>query len=209
MTADAPAAIAFAISPEKRIPPSAISGTPRSLSAAATLATALICGTPIPATIRVVQIEPGPIPTFTPSAPASANAMAASAVAMLPPTTCTCGNVSFTQRTRSITPFEWPCAVSTTIMSTPASTKARTRDSVSAPVPTAAPTIRRPRLSLAAFGYFWAFFISFTVTMPARANLSSTIRIFSIRCLRSNSLITDSSSSSCTVTRRSFGVMML
>jgi hypothetical protein len=30
---------------------------------------ALICGTPTPATMRVVQIEPGPMPTLTPSAP--------------------------------------------------------------------------------------------------------------------------------------------
>ena len=44
----------------------------------------MICGTPTPATTRVVQIEPGPIPTFTPSAPASISASAASAVAMLP-----------------------------------------------------------------------------------------------------------------------------
>ena len=33
-----------------------------------------ICGTPTPATMRVVQIEPGPMPTFTASAPASTNA---------------------------------------------------------------------------------------------------------------------------------------
>ena len=51
------------------MPPSAISGTPVPSSAAATSATAVICGTPTPATIRVVQMEPGPTPTFTPSAP--------------------------------------------------------------------------------------------------------------------------------------------
>ena len=32
--------------------------------------TAVICGTPTPATMRVVQMEPGPMPTFTASAPA-------------------------------------------------------------------------------------------------------------------------------------------
>jgi len=42
------------------------------------------CGTPTPAITRVVQIEPGPIPTFTASAPASTNAKAASPVAILP-----------------------------------------------------------------------------------------------------------------------------
>ena len=82
----APAPIALAISPEKRIPPSAINGI-CSFNALATASIAEICGIPIPATIRVVQIEPGPIPTFTASAPASNNAKAASPVAMLPPIT--------------------------------------------------------------------------------------------------------------------------
>jgi hypothetical protein len=50
---------AFEISPEKRMPPSAIHGTPVPSSASATLEMAVICGTPTPATIRVVQIEPG------------------------------------------------------------------------------------------------------------------------------------------------------
>jgi len=45
------------------------------------------CGTPQPVTMRVVQIEPGPMPTLTPSAPQSTSARAASAVAMLPPMT--------------------------------------------------------------------------------------------------------------------------
>ena len=43
-----------------------------------------ICGTPIPATTRVVQMDPGPIPTFTASTPASIKALAASPVATLP-----------------------------------------------------------------------------------------------------------------------------
>ena len=63
------------MSPEKRMPPSAISGTPEPFSAAATFATAVICGTPTPATMRVVQMEPGPMPTLTPSAPASTSAL--------------------------------------------------------------------------------------------------------------------------------------
>jgi hypothetical protein len=52
---------------------------------------AVTCGTPTPATTRVVQIEPGPMPTFTASAPASTKARAAEPVAMLPPITSTCG----------------------------------------------------------------------------------------------------------------------
>ena len=39
---------------------------------------AVSCGTPTPATTRVVQIEPGPMPTFTASAPAPISAVVAS-----------------------------------------------------------------------------------------------------------------------------------
>ena len=49
---------------------------------------AVICGTPTPATTRVVQIEPGPMPTLTPSAPWSTSARAPSPVPTLPPMTC-------------------------------------------------------------------------------------------------------------------------
>jgi hypothetical protein len=50
---------------------------------------AVSCGTPTPATMRVVQIEPGPMPTLMASAPQSMSAFAPSAVATLPATTCT------------------------------------------------------------------------------------------------------------------------
>src|SRR5438045_6564276 len=64
-----------------------MSGTPDFSSASATFWMAVIWGTPTPATIRVVQIEPGPMPTFTPSAPWSTSARAPSPVPTLPPTT--------------------------------------------------------------------------------------------------------------------------
>ena len=38
---------------------------------------AVSCGTPTPATMRVVQIEPGPMPTLIASAPASISALRA------------------------------------------------------------------------------------------------------------------------------------
>jgi hypothetical protein len=72
------------------------------------MSTAVICGTPTPATIRVVQIEPGPTPTLTASAPWSISASAASPVTMLPPMTWSCGKFFFTHFTRSSTPCEWP-----------------------------------------------------------------------------------------------------
>ena len=90
MTVSAPAAKALHTSPEKRIPPSAIIGT-APFTAAATLAMAEICGTPTPVTTRVVQIEPGPIPTLTASTPALIKSIAAWPVAILPPITWICG----------------------------------------------------------------------------------------------------------------------
>ena len=81
---DAPPANAFTISPEYLSPPSAITGIPYFLPSSAQSITAVNCGTPTPATILVVQIEPGPIPTFTQSAPASIKSLVASAVATLP-----------------------------------------------------------------------------------------------------------------------------
>ena len=74
----------MAISPENFIPPSEIIFTPFFFSAFLTSITAVICGTPIPATILVVQIDPGPIPTFIISAPELYNFLAASPVAILP-----------------------------------------------------------------------------------------------------------------------------
>ena len=52
---------------------------------------AVICGTPTPATTRVVQIDPGPTPTFTASAPALMSACAPARVATFPPITCVVG----------------------------------------------------------------------------------------------------------------------
>ena len=74
ITVLAPPAKAFTISPEYLIPPSAIKGILCLFVTSATSITAVNWGTPIPATTLVVQIEPGPIPTFTASAPASINA---------------------------------------------------------------------------------------------------------------------------------------
>ena len=78
MTVLAPAAIALARSPENFTPPSAMMQTSVSFAARAASEMAVSCGTPTPATMRVVQIEPGPIPTFTASDPASISARAPS-----------------------------------------------------------------------------------------------------------------------------------
>ena len=122
-----PAASAFTTSPEYRRPPSAIIGTPVPSSASATSKIALNCGTPTPAMIRVVQILPGPIPTFTPSAPFSTKNRAASAVAIFPTTTSKSGYLALIDR-RALTMFLLcPCAESSTTASTCSRTSASTR----------------------------------------------------------------------------------
>src|SRR5450432_1432098 len=91
ITVSAPAASAFATSPEYLMPPSAMIATPEPFAADTASAIAVSCGTPTPATIRVVQIDPGPTPTFTALTPQSTSARVASAVATLPATNCSRG----------------------------------------------------------------------------------------------------------------------
>ena len=71
------------------MPPSAITGVLDAFAASTQSMIAVSCGTPTPATIRVVQIEPGPMPTLMASAPQSISALAPSLVATFPATTCT------------------------------------------------------------------------------------------------------------------------
>ena len=147
-----PAAIALAMSPEYLIPPSAIMGTSYSAATCAASNTAVTWGTPIPATTRVVQMEPGPMPIFTQSAPASMRARVPSAVATLPATICTSGYRDLIRITHSRMFREWPWAESRQSTSAPASTKAATRSSTSAVTPMAAPTSSRPFSSRAELG---------------------------------------------------------
>ena len=61
ITHEAPATIALAKSPEYLIPPSAIITLPCLSASSAHSRRAVNWGTPTPATILVVQIEPGPM----------------------------------------------------------------------------------------------------------------------------------------------------
>ena len=115
---------------------------------------------------RVVQIEPGPIPTFTTSTPASYNARAPSAVAIFPAINVRSGKCSRISAIFRSTPAECPWAVSMTIASAPASNKASARSNVSEVTPTAPATKRRPYSSLAAFGNSITFSISLIVIRP-------------------------------------------
>ena len=110
-------------------------------------------------------MEPGPTPTFTPSTPASISACAPCLVATLPPMT-SISVFALSCRTMSSTDCAWPCAVSTTRKSTPASMSAWARRLASSPTPTAAPTTSRPPSSLVALGNFSLLVKSFTVIRP-------------------------------------------
>ncbi len=83
------------------------------------------------------------------------------------------------------------------------------RSSVPGPTPTAAPTRKRPSESLQAFGLLSAFWKSLTVIRPVSLKLSSTTRIFSIRCSCISSSTSSELAPSLTVTRRSLGVITL
>ena len=120
ITASAPAAKAFARSPEYLIPPSEIILTFLFFNPFLTDRIALNCGTPIPATNRVVHIEPGPIPTLIISTPSLIKYLAASGVAILPAhNAILLFLILFINLIISPTFFVCPCAVSTTIKSTP------------------------------------------------------------------------------------------
>src|SRR3954453_7738730 len=169
------------MSPEYCSPPSAITGTPAGAQAATASRIAVICGAPTPATTRVVQIEPGPTPTFTASAPAWTKADAAARVATLPPITSTRSPTTVLSRcTMSSTSRLCACAVSTITTSTPASTRVMARVHESSPTPTAAPTSSRPSLSLVDSGNCSVLTKSLTVINPVSLPCPSTIGSFLI-----------------------------
>ncbi len=127
-------------------------------------------------------MEPGPIPTFTTFAPHFASSMTASGVQTLPAQIVSFGYFLRTVLTMFRTPIWCPCAVSITIISTPASTRALMRSSVFAEVLTAAATRSCPFLSRLAFGLLSRFRMSVIVTRPLSAPVASTSGSFSTRC---------------------------
>ena len=77
-------------------------------------------GTPLPATILVIQILPFPIPHLIPFAPLLIRFYAPSPVATDPETISTFGNSYFNYYVAVIANFECPLATSTTRTSQPA-----------------------------------------------------------------------------------------
>ena len=154
------------MSPVYLIPPSAITGIPDPEIALETSITAESWGNPTPAITLVVQIDPGPIPTLTASAPASTKYFAASPVAIFPTITSRLGNFFFIFFNKSTTPLVWPWAVSIIIASTSEATKAFVLLIASTVTPIAAATLSLPYLSLLELGFKVNLVISLKVINP-------------------------------------------
>ena len=142
---------------------------------------------PTPATMRVVQIEPGPWPILMVLAPASARNSTPSALVTLPAMRVRSANSLRSMRMASPTPLEKPCAVETATASTPSSTslptcpRMRSRSSSPSAVrwaEIAAPHIKRKWLSRAGLTDWWDSAsirsMSDKVKSPRRRSSSST-----------------------------------
>jgi len=120
-----------------------------------------------PVTMRVVQMDPGPIPTLMASTPASISASAPSYVATLPASRPTCGNalLHLADRFKTRDECHAPSRSPETSARARTSSAARSRKSPVAPI--APPTRNRPWSSLLAMGYFSFFWMSLTVIRPS------------------------------------------
>ncbi len=149
----------------------------------------MICGTPTPATTRVVQIEPGPTPTFTASAPASTSACAPARVATLPAITWTCRS----RRVGLEPAHHVEQQPGLAVRGVGHEDVHAGLDQRGGPLPRVAPEPDgrgdpQParESSLVAFGYCSDFTKSLTVISPRSRPLSSTIGSFSTLCLASS-----------------------
>ena len=136
-------------------------------------------GTPLPATILVIQIDPFPIPHRIPSAPDLISCSAPSPVAILPATISIPLNYSFNILTASMQSQLCPLATSTTSTSTSdlINSLALSRQSLLAPI--AAPTNNFPWKSMLAYLRLLFLKISFLVTNAIIQFLEFTIGSFS------------------------------
>jgi hypothetical protein len=108
--------------PEFLFPPSEHKGTPYYLQTGTVSINAESCGTPLPATILVMQILPLPIPHLIPSAPFLIKFYAPYPDAIDPATISTVGNFYFNYSVALSANLECPLATSRTRTSQPAST---------------------------------------------------------------------------------------
>ena len=148
-------------------------------------------------------MDPGPIPTFTASTPASISAFVASPVATLPAITWRSGNASLIILTVRSTFAECPCAESSTTTSTFAFTRASALSRQFAVIPIAAPHRSLPCASLADSGYLICFSISLIVIRPFKLKSLSTIGSFSFLAFARIFFASSRVIPSCAVTRPS------
>ena len=182
----APATSALAMSPEYCSPPSPITGTPAGAQARAASKIAVTWGTPTPATTRVVQIEPGPTPTFTASTPASTSACAPG-----PRGDVAADDLHVGGRGVGLEPadhVQQQPGVAVRGVGDEHVDPGLDQGSSRAPrrrrrSRSRAPTRSRPSSSLVASGYFSVFTKSLTVIRPVRRPCGSTSGSFSILCL--------------------------
>ena len=146
-------------------------------------------------------MEPGPMPIFTPSAPAFIKSSAPLAVPTLPAISSRSLWLLLSVCTAVITFSVCPCEVSIRTTSAPAFMRVSVRSCISGPTPTAAPARSRPIRSLHALGYFFSFSMSLMVIRPVRWPFLSTTSNFSIRCWCSSCLESSREIPSVTVTR--------
>mmetsp|Transcript_8241 Transcript_8241/g.28914 ORF Transcript_8241/g.28914 Transcript_8241/m.28914 type:complete len:296 (-) Transcript_8241:284-1171(-) len=140
----APSASAFVMWPLFWMPPSAMMGTPSSAAARAVLYTAVACPRPTAHTSCVVQMDPLPMPTLRPSAPAWHSRAACAPVTTLPAMTSRPACVRLRCLIMSSWYTESPWELSRTTASTPSLTSIATRSLSPSLVPTAAQHSRRP-----------------------------------------------------------------
>ena len=189
MTVSAPATSALAMSPEYCSPPSPITGTPAGRQTRAASKIAVTCGTPTPATTRVVQIEPGPDAHLDRVGTGLDQRLGAGLgrdvaaddlhvrggrVRLDPGRPCPA----------AAAPGRWRCRrPGRRRRPRPARSPApRRRRRSRSP----RPTRRRPSASLVAIGYFSVLTKSLTVISPVSRPAASTSGSFSIRCLASS-----------------------
>mmetsp|Transcript_5098 Transcript_5098/g.12689 ORF Transcript_5098/g.12689 Transcript_5098/m.12689 type:complete len:271 (+) Transcript_5098:790-1602(+) len=152
-------------------------GTPNCFARLAHLYTAVACPRPTAHTSWVVQIEPEPMPTRSPSAPASSSRRACTCVTTFPAMMSTPGIAVLRNFTISTWYVLSPWDESRISASTPAAASASARALSASRVPMAAPHSSRPRASNDGAPGLGRNFLSFSearVSSPTRAPPAST-----------------------------------
>jgi hypothetical protein len=138
-------------------------------------------GTPMPATMRVVQMDPGTDADLDARPPRRRSTPGPFAGAHVAGDKLHVGEIPL-KRSPPDDVAGMPVGGVDDRTSAPASSRPGRVSIISSPTPMAAPTRSRPMASLQALGYFLIFSISLMVIMPVRRPFLSTTSSFSMRC---------------------------